>query len=172
MRHNNSTYKTALLGLITAVMLVLGYIEHLIPLGSAVPGIKLGLANSVLLYALYTLGARASFVLMLVKVVLSGLLFGGVSAMMYSLAGGLLSVLGMIAAKRIPGIGIVGVSIIGAVLHNAGQATLAMLILHTIKLLYYLAILMLVAVGTGLLTGIVAGAVLRSLEKTKWRWGS
>lgn len=171
MTKGKSTYRIALSGLFTAVMLVLGYIEHLIPLGGAVPGIKLGLANSVLLYALYTLGARATFVLMLTKVVLSGLMFGGVSAMIYSLAGGLLSVLGMIAAKRISGIGIVGCSIIGAVLHNVGQVALAMAILNTSKLLYYLAILMLVAVGTGLLTGIAAGAVLRSLEKNKLGWG-
>lgn len=164
--NQKAVYRLALSGMLTAVMLVLGYVEHLIPIGAGVPGIKIGLSNSVLLYALYILGAKSAFVLMIVKVILSGLLFGGVSAMMYSLAGGVLSMLGMMLVRRIPGVGIVGVSVVGAVLHNIGQVVLAMLILNTDKLLYYLAILVLAGIFTGIFTGIVAGMVLRALKRT------
>ncbi|MDL2318631.1 Gx transporter family protein [Eubacteriales bacterium OttesenSCG-928-A19] len=165
MKKKTSAQTVATGGLLTAVMLVLGYVEHMIPIGSAVPGIKLGLSNSVLLFALYMMGARQAFVLMLVKVVLSGLLFGGVSAMMYSFAGGLLSMLAMILMRRMPGVGIVGVSVVGAVMHNVGQVGMAMLVLQTSKLMYYMAILILVGVGTGALTGIVAGAVMQALGR-------
>lgn len=159
--------RVALLGMLTAVMLVLGFVEYMFPVASAVPGMKLGLSNVVLLFALYMLGPRDAAILMVSKVVLSGLLFGGVNAMMFSLAGGMLSMLGMMLTRRIPGVSIVGVSVVGAVLHNAGQVLVAMLVLRTGKLLYYMAILMLVAVGTGVVTGIVAKLVMRALGQTK-----
>lgn len=158
--------RVALLGMLTGVMLVLGYVEHLVPLGGAVPGMKLGLSNAVLLFGLYMLGTREAWTLMVAKVVLSGLLFGGVNAMMYSLAGGLLSLLGMVLMRRAKSVGIVGVSVTGAVLHNVGQVLLAMFVLQTNKLLYYMAILMLVAIGTGVLTGVVANLVTRALKHT------
>ncbi len=156
-----ATKRVALSGLLVSVMLVLGYIESLIPLGAAVPGIKIGLANSVLLYAIYVLGARRAFVLMIVKVLLSGLTFGGVNAMMYSLAGGVLSMAAMLLVRRIPGTGILGVSVSGAAMHNVGQVAMAMLILHTPKLVYYMAVLVAIGVVTGVLTGVVAQSVLR-----------
>jgi len=156
-----ATKRVALSGLLVSVMLVLGYIESLIPLGAAVPGIKIGLANSVLLYAIYVLGARRAFVLMIVKVLLSGLTFGGVNAMMYSLAGGVLSMAAMLLVRRIPGTGILGVSVSGAAMHNVGQVSMAMLILHTPKLVYYMAVLVAIGVVTGVLTGVVAQSVLR-----------
>ncbi len=155
------TKRIALSGLLVSVMLVLGYVESLIPLGAAIPGIKIGLANSVLLYAIYVLGAKRAFVLMIVKVLLSGLTFGGVNAMMYSLAGGLLSMAAMLIVRRIPGTGILGVSVSGAAMHNLGQVALAMLILHTGKLVYYMAALVVMGVATGVLTGVVAHSVLR-----------
>ena len=164
MKNNDvrgSAQKIAVLGMLTALMLVLGYVEHLIPIPGTVPGMKLGLSNTVLLYSVYLFSPGATLLLMLMKVLLSGLLFGGVSAMMYSFAGGLLSTLGMLALRRVPGIGIVGVSVAGAALHNVGQVLLAIWILKTNQLFYYLAILLLVAMGTGLLTGIVADRVLR-----------
>ena len=87
-RNRFSTRNIALCGLLTAMMLVLGFIESLLPVATAVPGVKLGLSNGVLMFALYMLDAPTAFLLMLLKVVLSGLLFGGVSAMMYAMAGG------------------------------------------------------------------------------------
>jgi len=158
------TKRVALSGLLVATMLVLGYIESLFPLSGTMPGMKIGLANSVLLYAIYILGVSQALILMLVKVVLTGLTFGGVNAMMYSLAGGALSMLVMLLMRRIPGVGLLGVSISGAAAHNMGQVLLAMLILGTDKLLYYMAVLMLAGIGTGVLTGVVAHGVLRATK--------
>jgi heptaprenyl diphosphate synthase len=98
---------------------------------------------------------------MIVKVLLSGLTFGGVNAMMYSLAGGVLSMAAMLLVRRIPGTGILGVSVSGAAMHNVGQVAMAMLILHTPKLVYYMAVLVAIGVVTGVLTGVVAQSVLR-----------
>ena len=166
MRKNKrfNVQRTALCGLLTAMMLVLGFIESLIPVAAGVPGIKLGLSNGVLLFALYMLDTPTAFVLMIVKVVLSGLMFGGVSARMYAMAGGVLSTLFMILLKRF-GFHIIAVSMVGAVMHNVGQVLLAMLMLQTSKLVYYMAILMLVGLGTGAVTGVAANATIKHVKK-------
>lgn len=157
--------RIALCGLLVSLMLVLGYIESLIPVPTVVPGIKLGLSNGVLLFALYLLDIPTAFVLMVLKVVLSGLLFGGVSAMMYAFAGGLVSMIAMSLLSCVKGIHPVTVSMVGGVAHNVGQVGLAMVMLHTSQLMYYMAILMLVGLGTGAVTGVVATSVLNHLKK-------
>lgn len=147
-------------------MMTLGYIENLIPI-SSVPGIKLGLANSVLLLSLYWLGPPISLELMLVKVLLSGYLFGNPQAMQYSLAGGVLSMVAMILMiYGIKGVSPVGAGVAGAVMHNVGQVLLAMLTLRTPGLLYYMAVLVLVGVATGAATGTVAVALMRRLPES------
>ena len=168
-KHNRfSTGNIALCGLLTAMMLVLGFIESLIPVATAVPGIKLGLSNGVLMFALYMLDAPTAFLLMLLKVVLSGLLFGGVSAMMYALAGGVASMLVMILFKKL-NFSMLFVSKLGAVAHNAAQVLLAIIVLHTRQLLYYLAVLTLIALATGAVTGIAAQATVKHIQKLKKR---
>lgn len=156
--------KIALCGLLTAMMLVLGFIESLLPVAAGVPGIKLGLSNGVLLFALYMMDAPTAFVLMLLKVLLSGLLFGGVSAMMYALAGGVVSMLGMILLKKLR-FNLVTVSMAGAVLHNLAQVLLAMIILNTDKLIYYMAVLLLVGLACGAATGVAAKATIGHMKK-------
>lgn len=163
---SKSVQGIALCGLLASAMLILGYFESMLPPIPGVVGAKLGLANSVLLYGLYTLGTGTTFILMLIKVLLSGVLFGGVSAMAYSLAGGLLSLLLMLVAKRMKGISMVGVSMVGAVAHNIGQVLMAMLILGTSALISYLAVLMVIGLVTGLLTGTAAQQVMKHLNKT------
>ena len=155
--------RVALCGLLTSLMLILGYFESMLPALPGVVGAKLGLANSVLLYALYKVGTGTSFVLMVLKVLLTSVLYGGVSAMLYSMAGGLLSLVCMALVKRIKGAGMVGVSMVGAVSHNAGQVLMAMLILQTTALLYYMAFLLLIGILTGLLTGTAAMQVFKHL---------
>lgn len=157
--------RIALCGLLVSLMLVLGYIETLIPVPTAVPGIKLGLSNGVLLFALYLLDIPTAFVLMVLKVGLSGLLFGGVSAMMYAFAGGLVSMIAMSLLSKVKGVHPITVSMVGGVGHNIGQVGLAMLMLHTAQLMYYMAILMLVGLGTGAVTGVVANSVLTHMKK-------
>ena len=111
---NGSARRVAVSGLLTSLMLVLGLIERQFPLTAAIPGIKLGLANSVLIYALYMLGVKQSIVLMLLKAMMSWLIYTNMQAMFYSLAGGVLSLLAMIALSRIKGVSVIGVSALGA----------------------------------------------------------
>ena len=169
MRKKRFTVETiAQCGLLTAMMLVLGFIESLLPVSAGVPGIKLGLSNGVLLFALYMMDAPTAFVLMLIKVLLSGLLFGGVSAMMYALAGGICSMLGMILLKKLR-FSLITVSMLGAVLHNLGQVMLAMIILETDQLLYYMAILLFVGLACGAVTGVAAKATIGHMKKLRGR---
>lgn len=168
MRKNNrfNVQRTALCGLLTAMMLVLGFIESLIPVAAGIPGIKLGLSNGVLMFALYMLDMPTAFVLMIVKVVLSGLMFGGVSAMLYAMAGGVLSMLTMMLLKKL-NFHILVVSMFGAVMHNVGQVLMAILIVHTPQLIYYMAILMLVGLGTGAVTGVAANTTIKHIKKLR-----
>ena len=164
MSNRDKVTKLALSAMLVAVMLVLGFVESLIPVGS-VPGIKLGLSNSVLLLSLYWLGIPVSIVLMIAKVFLSGFLFGNLMAIQYSLAGGVLSLIMMILLIYVVrGISPVGVGIAGAVMHNVGQVLLAMLVLQTSQLVYYMAILVLVAILTGAVTGTVAKLLMKHLR--------
>jgi len=167
MRKTNrlDTHRIALSGLLTAMMLVLGYVESLLPIPGGIPGIKLGLSNGLLIFAVYMLGPWVSLVLMVLKVTLSGFLFGGVSAMAFSMAGGVVSLTAMILLKRVRGLSPVVVSMIGGAAHNAGQVALAMVILETGKLMYYMAVLMLVGLGMGAVTGIAAASVLRHMSR-------
>lgn len=158
---NKRTRRLAVSSLLLAVMLVLGYIESLIPSGT-VPGIKLGLSNSVLILAIIWLGIPNAVVLMFGKVLLSGLLFGGVSAMMFSLAGGVVSMLVMCILFKLK-FGTLAVAMAGAVAHNVGQVGLAMILLETDKLIYYMAVLMFVGLVTGFVTGTIANILQKRL---------
>jgi len=157
----NRTRMVALSALLVAVMLILGYIENLIPLG--MPGIKLGLSNSVLLLAIYWLGVPRAFILMGLKVFLSGFMFAGVNAMMYSLAGGLLSMIAMALLHLVPDISPMGVGAVGAVMHNVGQVGLAMIVIGNDGLVYYMGILVLVGLVTGIVTGYVSKLLMQRL---------
>ena len=160
---NKSAQRVAVSGLLTSLML--GLIERQFPLTAAIPGIKLGLANSVLLYALYMLGIKQSIVLMLLKALMSWVIYTNMSAMLYSLAGGVLSLLAMILLSRMKGISIIGVSALGAVFFNVGQILMAVIMLNTPQLMVtYLTILMVSGVVTGVLTGVVAQMVMKHLK--------
>lgn len=162
---SNRTKRLALSALFVTLMLILGYVESMIPVGT-VPGIKLGLSNSVLLLAIYWLGTPNAFALMFAKVILSGFLFSGVNAMLYALAGGMLSMIVMSALYKAGGFSPVTIGIAGAVSHNVGQVGLAMLILKTDRLVYYMAILMLVGIATGFATGTVAKLLMNRLPES------
>ena len=162
---NKSAQRIALSGLLTSLMLVFGLIERQFPLTAAIPGVKLGLANSVLLYSLYMLGIKQSFLLMLLKALMSWLIYTNMNAMFYSLGGGLLSLLAMIALSRAAGVSIIGVSALGAVFFNVGQILVAVVMLNTPQLIFtYLPVLMVSGVVTGVLTGIVAKMVMKHLK--------
>jgi heptaprenyl diphosphate synthase len=162
-KHSMGAGTIARLGLLTAVALVLGYVEHLIPV-TAIPGIKLGLANTVLLYALYLLDVPSAILLMILKVGLGGLFYGGFAAMLYSLAGGILSLFVMILVKKTREVSVIGVSVCGAAAHNAGQILVACAVVGVRAALAYLPVLLVAAAITGALTGVIAKYVFRTFS--------
>ena len=162
-RAPSSAQKIARLGLLTAVALVLGYAESLLP-AIGIPGVKLGLGNTVLLYALYLLDIKSAAVLMVLKVGLSGLLFGGPAAMLYSFAGGALSLLAMILIKKVRGVGELGTSVTGALMHNVGQMAVACFVVESRAIFAYLPVLLLSAAITGTLTGVAAKYLIKALR--------
>ena len=165
---NKKVQQVALSGLLTSLMLVFGFIDRQFPLPVPVPGIKLGLANSVLLYALYMLGIRQTIVLMLLKSLMSWLIYMNLSAMLYSFAGGVLSVAAMILVSRMKGVSPIGVSALGAVFFNIGQILMAAWVLGTPQLIVtYLPVLMVSGVLTGILTGVIAKLVMKHLRAMK-----
>ena len=159
--------RVSVCGMLLALMLVLGFVESQLPVAAGIPGIKLGLSNGVLIFAVYMLNVPTAYLLMVLKVLLSGMLFGNPSAMMYAFAGGLLSLTVMCLLSRMKDLSPVVVSMVGGLCHNVGQVLLAMIILNTPKLVYYMAILMAVGLVTGLATGLAANGIIRRFRKEK-----
>lgn len=157
------TKRIALLGLLVALAMILSYLESLLPPFVAVPGIKLGLTNVVVLVALLTLDAGAAFGVNVVRIVLVGITFGNLSAMLYALAGGLLSFLVMFLLKKSRRFGPVGISTAGGVAHNFGQILVAMFVLETDKLIYYLPVLCISGTVAGVAVGILGGMVAKRI---------
>lgn len=156
--------KVARYGLLTGVMLVLGYVESLLPV-VGIPGVKLGLSNTVLLYALYLMDAKSAVLLATLKVLLSGFLFGSPASMLYSAAGAVLSLCAMLLLQRTRGISVVGVSVAGAACHNIGQCAAAALFVQVRAMLAYLPVLLISAAVTGVVTGVAAKYLLRYIKK-------
>ncbi|MDR3051601.1 MAG: Gx transporter family protein [Oscillospiraceae bacterium] len=164
-RKDGPAQRVALFAMMTALAFVLSWIERLFPpISGAVPGIKLGLANVVVLVMLYHRGLGQAFAVALLRVLVMGFVFTNLSTMLYSLAGGLLSLGVMALAKRTGWLGPVGVSVLGGVFHNVGQILLAMLLLRSALLSVYLPALVAVGAGTGMAVGVAAGGALRYLK--------
>ena len=158
------TRKIARMGLLVALAMILSYVESMIPAFVAVPGVKVGLANIVVIFALYTLGPVEALTVSLLRVILSSFLFGSVLSLLYSLSGALLSLGGMIVMKKLKIFSTLVVSVTGGVLHNVGQILVACLVLETDVLLYYLPVLILSGVVTGAVIGIIGSLVIKRLE--------
>lgn len=156
--------KVAYFGVMTALAMIFSYVEVLIPISLGVPGIKLGLANLVIVIMLYKYGWRDAFLLSTVRILLSGFMFGSLSMIIYSFAGRLLSLLIMTILKRDDGYSIIGVSIGGAVFHNIGQLSIAMLMLESYHIIHYLPVLLIAGVVTGFLIGILCKELLKRLS--------
>ncbi len=164
------TQRLTLCALLTAMMLILGYVESLIPFNFGIPGIKLGLSNSVLIFAVYMLSLPTAFLLMLVKVLLSALLFGGgflSPSTVFALAGGCLSVLVMGLLHFDKGLWPIVVSMAGGVSHGAAQVAVYMFMNPGSNLFLYMGVLMLVGMGTGAVTGFIGDRVMRHMKTLK-----
>lgn len=159
------TKKIAYLGLLVALAFIFSYIEKLIPINIGVPGAKLGLANLVIIVALYTIGERNAFLLSMVRIVLVGFTFANLASMLYSLAGGILSFLAMCIAKRSGKLSTTGVSVVGGVFHNVGQILMAIWVVKTASLVYYLPVLIIAGLASGVAIGILGAMVTKRVKK-------
>ena len=145
-----------------ALAFAFSYLESLIPFNFGIPGIKLGIANLVVIVALYTMNAKDALFISIIRILLSGLAFSGPFAMIYSLIGGLLSFLVMFVAKKSNKFSPIGVSALGGTVHNFGQ----ILVMRTYRIIYYFPILMIVGLVTGILNGIIADIIIKRIAKT------
>ena len=145
---------------------MLSYVESLIAAFVAVPGVKMGLANIVVVFALYTLGPGEAAIVSIIRVLLSSLLFGSILSLSYSAAGAIISLLSMIIMMKTKIFGVTSVSVTGGVFHNLGQILVACLVLETDVLLYYLPVLILSGTITGAVIGIASSIVIKRLQKS------
>lgn len=155
--------KIAYLGLFSGAAILLGYVETLIPIFVAVPGMKLGLANLAILLVLYQYGLREAVAVQVVRILVIGFLFGNLFSIGFSMAGGLLSLLVMWILKRIGGFSMIGVSVAGGLAHNIGQICMAAMVVENFQIFYYLPVLMVSGVITGILIGILCGEIRKRI---------
>ena len=163
MRHHTAKW-VALYGMLISLAFIFSYIEAVIPIPIPVPGVKLGLANLVSIVGLYTVGIKGTIAVSLVRIVLVGFTFGNLSSMIYSLAGGTVSLIFMILLKKTGKFSQVGVSIMGGIGHNIGQLTAAALITETAGVFYYLPFLMVAGVIAGAVIGLLGGLVTARIQ--------
>ncbi|HHV13101.1 MAG TPA: Gx transporter family protein [Clostridiales bacterium] len=151
-------------GLLVALAFILSYIENLIPIPVPIPGIKLGMANLVVITALYSLGIKEALSLSILRIILVSFTYGSPSTMLFSLAGGLLSWGIMALFKNGKLFSFVGVSILGGIFHNVGQILTAVFVVENINIVYYLPFLLISGVFTGALIGILGAMILKRLK--------
>ena len=159
--------RVSLDGILVALAFIASYIEVLIPFNFHVPGMKLGLANIVVLIALYTGGARAGITVSVIRIILVGFTFGNPYSAIYGLSGGILSFVIMFFLKKTAFFGIAGVSMAGGVAHNIGQLFCAMVLLKLPAVFSYLSYLMFIGIITGALIGIIVEEVLKRVVKVR-----
>ena len=164
----NSAKKVAFLGLCTSVALILAYVESMLPpLFAAVPGIKLGLPNIAIIFILYRFGVKEAAAVSFIRIVAVSLLFGNPMTFAYSMAGGVLSLAVMAILKRLDFLSMVGVSVAGGVMHNVGQILMAMLLLSTAELGYYLIVLAVTGTISGVFIGLCGGFAVKRITIKK-----
>ena len=156
------TRRLALMALLTAVAMILSYVESLLP-SPGVPGVKIGLANIAVIFALYRFGWKEAAAVSLVRVGMVSLLFGSLGALFYSMAGAVLSLAVMVLLRRLDCFSPVGVSVAGGVAHNAGQVLMAMVLLETQRLIWYLPVLVLSGLAGGILVGLCGALLVKRL---------
>ena len=164
------TRELTLCAVLAALALALSYMESFFALARIVPlpGVKLGLANIVTLYALYALGFPSALAILFVRCTLGALFAGNASALLFSLLGGLSALLVMALLSGAKKLSIFGVSIAGAAAHNCGQVCAALITLGSTAPLYYLPFLLLVSLFTGALSGLITAFLFRAMAHTPY----
>ena len=167
MRDNRKRIKRiTLLALFTSVALLLSYVEMLIgPLFTGVPGIKMGLPNIAIMLVLYRIGTKEAIAVSFIRIVISSILFGNITMFWYSVAGAALSLAVMILLKWIDSFSSLGVSVAGALAHNIGQILVAMLLMQTTQIGYYMIVLSITGTVSGIFVGLLGGFVIKRISK-------
>lgn len=163
--------KIAVLSMLTGFALMLSYVESLIPLTPGIPGIKLGLANLAVVLCLSLYDWKDALMVNVARVLLASFLFGNLYVVLYSLAGALASFAAMMAAKRASCFSVIGVSECGGVFHNVAQLLVAMAVVRTIQVVWYLPWLLMAGCVTGMLIGLTAMEVLKYVRISDWKGG-
>nr|WP_288553093.1 Gx transporter family protein [uncultured Mediterraneibacter sp.] len=159
--------KGAVFGVFTSLALILSYVELLIPINFGIPGMKLGLANLLVVILLYKGCPRDALLLSVIRILLSGLIFGNMFSIFYSLGGGLLSLAVMVFLKKTGQFTVAGISIGGGASHNVGQLLVAMFVVQTYQVGYYLPVLLIAGVITGAVIGILSAEVLKRTQSIR-----
>lgn len=159
--------KVAVFGVFTSLALILSYVELLIPINFGIPGMKLGLANLLVVILLYKGCPRDALLLSVIRILLSGLIFGNMFSIFYSLGGGLLSLAIMVFLKKTGQFTVAGISIGGGASHNVGQLLVAMFVVQTYQVGYYLPVLLIAGVITGAVIGILSAEVLKRTQSIR-----
>ena len=159
--------KVAVFGVFTSLALILSYVELLIPINFGIPGMKLGLANLLVVILLYKGCPRDALLLSVIRILLSGLIFGNMFSIFYSLGGGLLSLAVMVFLKKTGQFTVAGISIGGGASHNVGQLLVAMFVVQTYQVGYYLPVLLFAGVITGAVIGILSAEVLKRTQSIR-----
>lgn len=164
-RGDRRAVKVALYGILLSLAMLFGYIETLFPVSLVIPGVKLGLANLVNMVSLYLIGIEGTVAIALTRIILlNGFAYGNMAMMIYSLAGGALSLFLMILCRKGGWFGQVGVSVIGGVGHNIGQIMVAAAVMENSNIFYYLPYLIVSGTAAGALIGLLGGIVTKRLE--------
>lgn len=163
MENTTNTKKLTMTALLAALALIFSYIEVLIPFSPAIPGIKLGIANLVVIVALYHMGLKYAITINVVRIFIAGLLFSGVFGIIYSLAGAILSMTVMVLLKKTGLFSVAGVSMAGGVAHNLGQILAAAFLVSNLSIFIYFPVLIFSGLISGALIGIVAYIILKRL---------
>ena len=153
------------MAMMIALAMIFSYVETMIPINFGIPGVKLGLANLVIVAAIYLFGGKQAFLISIVRIFLSGFMFGNLASIMYSLAGGLLRLAVMLLLKKTDKLSILAVSVMGGICHNIGQLIVAMLVVENLKLIFYVPVLLISGFLTGLLIGIVCRVILPAVKR-------
>lgn len=157
------TKKLTVTALLIAAAMILSYIESMIP-SFAVPGVKIGLANIASVFALFSLGDKEAWGISFVRVLLSGILFGNIASIIYSLTGAVFSLVSMTVMKKTGIFSYAGVSVSGAVFHNAGQIIAAVIVMGTSAVVYYFPVMIVSGVISGIFIGLLSGILTERLK--------
>jgi heptaprenyl diphosphate synthase len=160
LNKDKSVKRLVLIGVVSALAIVLGYLEQMIPLPVNIPGVKLGLSNICVIVALYIIDWKSAFMIALVKSFVCGILFWGIGGTVYGVAGAILSFAVMALIKKSKLLGVVGVSVAGAVFHNIGQLIALFIMSGSFSFVYYLSVLGIAAVITGAITGTISTVII------------